>query len=231
MQHDYVPRRDADFAAWVAHYFTTVETFWNDHYLDQSELKDLQDAMALWLPAWPAHIAARAAADAAKESKDAARRAVEAALRPITRFVQAFPETTDADRANLGITISGANVSFAGRGTANVPFATFRPRITIDAGQRLTHRLRITDAATPQRRARPAFARAAEVYLALTPPLAPAPADPSAYRFHAAATRDTLTIPYPLAAAGQTAHVLARWIGSGGASGAWSEVASATVAG
>lgn len=59
------PRADADFAAFIAHYYDAVEAWWNGMALDPADLADLKNAVNEWKAAWPAHIAARAAAQAA----------------------------------------------------------------------------------------------------------------------------------------------------------------------
>lgn len=169
-------------------------------------------------------------ARAATKAKDAARAEVEARARPITKFIQAFPKTTDADRATIGITVRGTPSSSVGNITSS-------PLTLIDSGQRLTHTLRLSDESTPTRRARPAGVARAEVFVALTNPHEAAPPLPTdaaavsgAYRYIGSVTDGTTTLTFESQNGGRQAHYIARWISTAGHPGPWSETASATVA-
>lgn len=87
--------------------------------------------------------------------------------------MQGYPKTTDADRATIGITVRDVN------GTPT-PTPTTRPQALVQAGQRLTHTLRLTDESTPTRRARPKGVLGAEVWVKLIDAGTPAPTDPAA---------------------------------------------------
>jgi hypothetical protein len=100
----------------------------------------------------------------------------------------------------------------------------------VESGQRLTHQLRVVDENTPTRRRRPAGVQRAEVFVALTEPDQPAPADPSEYRYIGSVTRGETTLCFESSKGGMQAHYLSRWVSTSGATGPWSETASATVA-
>lgn len=217
------PRPDADFAASMADYAEALKAWWSAQGLDDTQLKPFQLALDDWAKAFEAHVAAQAAAHAATAAKDRARVALQAAARPLTRFVQSYPTTTNADRATLGITIRDA------RNTPN-PAPTSRPLVHVDAAARLTHEIRVTDLATPTSRARPARVARAEIFVALTAPTAPAPVVPDAYRYVGSLTGGTTTLRFEPARGGMQAHYLARWVANRGGSGPWSDAASATVA-
>lgn len=217
------PRPDADFSAYINHYDIAVDSWWAAQGLNEGDLDPLKLAVTEWKAAFAAHTAAVAAAESAKQRKDAARRAAEAAARPITAFIQSFPKTTDAERATIGITVRDPR-------PRSVPAPTSRPLLSVESGQRLTHRLRLADESTPTRRARPRGASRAEVYVALTPTDGAAPTDPRQYRYAGSATDGVFGLTFDESGAGRQAHYLARWISPSGEPGAWSETASATVA-
>lgn len=233
----YMPRPDGDFSAWVANYYNAVKDWWLAQELKESDLNPLLQAVTAWIAAYPAHVAAQAAAEGARQSKDAARAALERQIRPITNFVQTYPATTNADRAEIGITV---------RDTAPTPAPapSSRPLALIDSGQRLTHQLRLVDESTMTsgrggraRRARPRGVDRAEVFVALTTPGQPAPPppsaagnDPGAYRYIGSVTRGETTLTFESAKGGMQAHYLSRWVSTSGATGPWSETSSATVA-
>jgi len=227
---NYIPRPDGVFAAWANHYMEAVTAFYVAHGWDVEQLEPLLKALDDWNDAYPAHVAAQRGAEAARAAKDAARAALEKQVRPVTNFVQGYPKTTNADRAEMGITVRDALPSPA-------PAPTSRPLALIDGRQRLTHQLRLVDESTltsgrggRARRAKPQGVQRAEVFVALTAPGAPAPANPSEYRYIGSVTRGETTLRFEPGNGGMQAHYLSRWVSTSGAAGPWSETASATVA-
>lgn len=223
MPSRYMPRPDGNFSAWANHFDPAVKEWWDAHGLDTTDLKPLNDALAAWNVAFAHHVAAQNAAHAARQEKDQARAALEGAARPIVNFVRSFPTTTDADRASLGIALRRL-----GGPPASAP-AT-RPLVFLARAARFTHTLRFSDEATPTRAARPKGVLGAEVWVALSPPNTPPPADESALRFLALAVTAPQEAVYPAEAVGQTAHYMLRWLSTTGERGPWSEVCSATIA-
>lgn len=244
MPHDFIPRPDGDFSAWANHYYEAVKAWWDAQGLDPTDLKPLEDAVALWNKDYAAHVAAQAQAEAAAAAKRQARYgpptgatpapgtppSLEAEARRLAAFIQTFPATTDADRAAIGIRVPEAARSA-------VPPPTTAPLARVESGQRLTHTLRFSDASTPTRRGKPRGAAGAEVWLALAdadappPPLTTDPRDGAAgYRFLALSSRGNLKSDFTSADTGKTAYYALRWVSTRGEKGPWSEVTSATVA-
>lgn len=220
---NYMPRPDGDFSAYSNHYYEAVEKFYNDQGLDPNDLTDLKKALDLWNAMYPAHVKAQAAAEGARAAKQDARLALEREIRPVTNFVQGYTKTTDADRATIGITVRDTSKTPA-------PTPTSAPVVQVDSGQRLTHRLRFTDAAAPTRRGKPPGTIGAEIWLALTPTGQPAPPLGDSYKFLSVNSRGNLQTDFPSAEAGKTAYYALRWVSTRGDKGPWSEVCAATVA-
>lgn len=221
--NNYIPRPDGDFSAWLRQYVPTVSAFFVEHGLDEGMLLELQLAAGGWDAAFAQAVAAAAAAQAATAAKDGARARVERVVRPITAFVQSYPATTNADRAAMGISVRSDTAR-----RAVVPSS--RPVVIADGGQRLTHTLRLVDDASPTKRARPRGVERAEVFVALTPPATPAPAESHAYRYVQSVSDGSMTVSFDASQGGMQAHYLARWVTRRGAIGAWSEASSATIA-
>ncbi len=110
------------------------------------------------------------------------------------------------------------------------PAPSSRPLALVESGQRLTHQLRLVDESTPTRRARPKGVQRAEVFVALTSPGSPAPANPGDYRYIGSVTRGETTLSFESDKGSMQAHYLSRWVSTSGATGPWSDTASATVA-
>lgn len=223
MANDYVPRPDGAFAAFVDNFWAKLYTWWELNSLNVDDLTDLGKAVDEWHASYPAHIAAQAAAEAASTAKDHARARLIALLRPTTQFVQTYPKTTNADRADMGITVREASLT-----PAQTPRT--RPIARVTTGQRLTHTLRFSDEATPQLKRKPKGTMGAEVWLALTGPNTAPPPPGEAYKFVSVSGKGALLSAFTSADAGKTAHYCLRWASTRGEKGPWSEVISATVA-
>lgn len=223
MTSDYLPRPDTDCAAFSANFYQVVKVWWSDRGLDAATMEALEAATTGFQADLNAHIAAQAAATAARETKDAARRMLEDTLRPIARFVQAYPDTTNTDRAAMGLSPRLAPAR-------RVAAPETAPRIIIEPAGRLTHHLRLTDVATPTRMRRPRGADRAEVFLALTPAGQPAPADMDRFRYIGSTSDGATMMTFSADQGGLQAHYLARWAARRGETGPWSAIASQTVA-
>ena len=219
----YMPRPDGNFAAWANQYYDAVVKWWNANELEVTDLKPLEEALVTWAAAYPAHVAAQQRAEGARQAKDAARRELERQVRPISNFVQTYFNTSNADRAEMGITVRDTSPSPA-------PAPTTRPLALVQSGQRLTHQLRLVDESTPTRRARPKGVLGAEVWVKLVTPGEPAPTDPAALTFLTMTTKTAFATNYPAEAGGKAAVYMLRWINTRGEKGPWSDVATATVA-
>ena len=223
MPTKYIPKPDADFAAFASAYYAAVKVWWSDHGLNETDLEPLKNALELWQSAFPEHLAARDAAEAARQAKDAARELLEAQIRPVSNFIQTFPSTTDADRATIGITIRQDTAR-----RAVVP--TSKPLVIVEPAGRFTHGLRLVDESTPTRRARPRGVDRAEIYVAFTPTGAPAPRDMHAFRYAMSVSDGKAVLSFEAQEGGLQAHYLARWVTRRGAIGPWSDGASETIA-
>ncbi|MFO0084040.1 MAG: hypothetical protein ACK55O_15715 [Phycisphaerales bacterium] len=219
----YMPRPDGDFAAWANHYYDAVEKWYSVQGFDPNELKALKEALSAWNAAFPAHVKAQSAAEGARQAKDAARAALEKEVRPVTNFVQGYPKTTNADRAEMGITVRDTSPSPA-------PAPTSRPLALVESPARLTHQLRLVDESTPTRRARPAGVLGAEVWVKLVDADQPAPTDPAALTFLTMTTKPSFRAEFKAGEGGKTAVYMARWVNTRGEKGPWSEITTATVA-
>jgi hypothetical protein len=219
----YMPRPDGNFSAWANHYYEAVKKFYDSQGLDPDLLTPLMKALETWNAQYPAHVRAQAAAEAARQAKDAARAALEKEVRPVTNFVQGYPKTTNADRAEMGITVRDTSPSPA-------PAPSSRPLAIVDVGGRLTHQLRLVDESTPTRRARPAGVLGAEVWVKLVDADSPAPTDPAALTFLTMTTKPSFRAEFKAGEGGKTAVYMARWVNTRGEKGPWSEVTTATVA-
>lgn len=230
MPEQRIPRADGDFAVYANHYYEAVKVWWDAQGLDKAGLRGLETSLTAWNAAYPEYVAAQHAAAAARQVKDAAKRELDAAIRPVSAFVQAYPTTTDADRAAIGISVRDT-------GGPKTPPPASRPVVLVDAGNRLTHRLRIFAAGDGQDRGagsprarRPRGAHGAEVYVALVNPHEPPPRDTDQYKFIRTVTGGSAELTFESPQGGKQAAYMVRWVSATGEPGPWAETVTATVA-
>jgi hypothetical protein len=103
-----------------------------------------------------------------------------------------------------------------------------RPAPTVLARQRLAHASWFDEEELPTKKAKPAVAIGAEIWLKIgdTPP-----ADPSELSFLALDTNTPYLAQYTGAPAGKKAQSMLRWVSTRGDKGPWSETASPTIPG
>jgi len=131
------------------------------------------------------------------------------------------------------------------------PAPTSRPLALVDGRQRLTHQLRLVEESTLTRRAKPAGALGAEVWVKLVEPKGEmsnghthksgqddatdansphALGNPAIFSFLTMTTRPSFRAEFKAGENGKTAVYMARWVNTRGEKGPWSEVTTATVA-
>lgn len=153
-------------------------------------------------------------------------------------------KNADAARATIGITVRDS-------GGTPTPTPATRPQAVVQAGQRLTHTLRLTDESTPTCRARPKGVLGAEVWVKLVEPgtghqalgtgegtgsgaspgLVPsAQSQVPGFSFLTMTTRPSFRAEFKAGEGGKTAVYMLRWVNTRGEKGPWSEITTATVA-
>ena len=102
---NYIPRPDAEFDAWFQAYQQYAVANAVALGLTPAQALEVRTAKINWSLGYSNLSSARNAYQAAQEIKDEKREAGETVIRKITGIVQARPETTDAQREGLGITV------------------------------------------------------------------------------------------------------------------------------
>jgi hypothetical protein len=101
----YIPRPDAAFDDWFQKYQLYLVANAAALGLTPAEALEVQTLKINWSLGYSNHLTTQAAAHAAQEVKDEKREAAEEGIRKYTKKIQARPETTDAQREFLGITV------------------------------------------------------------------------------------------------------------------------------
>lgn len=216
---DYIPRSDAEFDVWQENIVNQLKSDKDKFSFAKESETELDTLQTEWQARNAAHLAAQSAAAAARVAKDEIRAQYEAALRRQVQMTQNSPGVTDADRAQLRITRRDTQP------TAPAAPAT-RPVAQVDTGQRLRHKLMVTDELTPTSRSKPSGTSYYEVWVKIG---GNAPASPDELRFLDTSTTSAFVAEYSGADAGKTAHYMLRWVNSRKEKGPWSQTVSATI--
>ena len=102
---DYVPGPDGDFDTWQNNFVNYVQANATALGITPAEVTKLIGTRIGWNTNFANSVTAKNAARGAVESKDDSRDTHESEIRQLTQKVQARPETTDAQREALGITV------------------------------------------------------------------------------------------------------------------------------
>lgn len=219
MANDYIPADDPSLATFASDFSAYIEDgFANVGLLigDFTALDGLQGDFAAKLAA---SNNAKTVATVAREGKDLSRTTLVNSLRSLARRIQAFPGTTAAELAALGLTVRDTTPTV-------VPAPTTQPVLFVDTSSRLQHIINFRDSATPSSKAKPAGVLGIELYRKVG---GTAPADLSQCDFLAMDTATPYTIDYVAAQGGEMVYFIGRWVNRNGQSGPISDVISATV--
>jgi len=102
---DFIPRSDAEFNVWFMNFCDKIMANPADYGVLPDELAELTAAYAAWKTNYPAYVADQNQARASRAVKDASRVDSESAGRRIASRIQPRQETTDSQRAGLGINV------------------------------------------------------------------------------------------------------------------------------
>lgn len=220
---DYIPDTDRPFAAWANNFMNYVNGHLADLGLTAADLVQLSNMQADFNAKMTAHITARAAAQSARQAKDSSRNEFKSAIRHLVRLLQVSDGVDDSEREALGITVVDKIR------TVNTAEITTRPIARVDTSQRLRHKIRFADEATPTRRAKPAGVMGCEIWVKVSAAGDAAPTSGEELSFVFMDTASPHTVEYAGGDGGKTAHYMLRWVKKGGRKGPWSETISATI--
>jgi hypothetical protein len=220
MSSRYLPRRDHDLASWADNFSGRVAASPTDYGLTAAEVADL----AARVSAYNARLAT--ASEPATRTvvtvadKNAARERLVADIRLLARKIQATPTITPERKIALGLNVPGHCPS-------PVPPPATRPVLMLAGIVGNRHLIRISDAATPTRRSKPADTAGAEVfvYVGENPP-----ADLKQWQYRGLATSAFYQIEYSADEPDGPATLVARWINRKGQPGPISDPITARIA-
>jgi hypothetical protein len=218
----YIPDRDGDFDVWFQNYQQYAVANAVALGLTPAQALEVQTAKINWSLGYSNLISARNSYQAAQEIKDEKREAGETVIRKITGIIQKRPETTDAQREGLGITVPDREPTplDPGRILQEPP-----PIVLVDTSQRLQATVHFGPNPSDERKnPKPEFVHAVELWYCF----GAAPTDAAAFVFLALDTAS----PYVQIFAGLQAVTVTyrlRWVDRLGRPGPFSEPVTVTI--
>ena len=216
---DFIAKSDADFYNQAKQYNEYVKINYAALGLTQDDATKLDNAFIRFENDYNANLAAIAAAEASVQTKNSSRSTLTNLIREDTKVIQANPGVTNAQKAELGITIPKETKTPA-------PVPTTRPIADIDNKQRLQHTIHFFDEGSQKSKAKPEGVRGCEIWCKIggEPPL-----DYSETKYLATDTKTPYIAHFEGADGGKTAHYMLRWVNTRNEPGPWSETISVTI--
>jgi hypothetical protein len=216
---DYIPSSDAEFSIWMKNYSTKLNTLKGSLNLNGQSLTDLGSLQSAYDADLQKVNEARASMASAAQAKDKSRQLLEESVRQLTRELQVNTALTDADKADLQITVTDQT-----RTPAAVPQS--RPVAQVDTSKPQQHTISWVDEATPTSKAKPEGVYGCELRCQIG---GAEPVNPDDMKFLAIDTRSPYVAHYDGADAGKTIYYRLRWVNTRNEHGPWSDIYSATI--
>lgn len=216
---DYIPETDAEFSIWLANFASKLNSLQAALSLSAANVTDVSNAQADFDSKLSKVLAAQTALAANIQDKNDARSAAEAQTRALVNSLQANPALTNAQRAELSITVPDTKRTPS-------PVATTRPIATIDTRQPMQHTIAFADEATPTKRKKPDGMLGVEIRVQVG---GAEPVEPEEMKFLALDSSTPYVADFNGADAGKTAYYRLRWVNTRQQPGPWSEIYSATI--
>lgn len=216
---DYIPASDAELGVWMKNYMKKLDSLKGSLNLNAASVSELTDLGTAFDADLNKVSEARASLASATQAKDTSRRALEESVRRMTRELQVNPALTDADKADLQITVTDQK-----RTPAAVPQT--RPVARIDTSKPQQHTVSWVDEATPISKAKPEGVYGCELRCQVG---GAEPADPDEMSFLAIDTRSPYVAQFDGTDAGKTVYYRLRWVNTRNEHGPWSDIYSATI--
>jgi hypothetical protein len=216
---DYIPASDAEFSLWMRNYVTKLNAMPLARSLNAASMTDLTTLQTAFEADLNKVNEARSSMASATQAKDTSRQQLEESVRQLTRTLQVNPELTDADRADLQITVADQT-----RTSAAVPQT--RPAGQIDTSKPQQHTISWVDETTPTSKAKPDGVYGCELRCQVG---GAEPLDPEEMKFLALDTRTPYVADFDGADTGKIVYYRLRWLNSRQEPGPWSDIYSATI--
>lgn len=217
---DYIPSNDIKFDVWqqnLLYIVTENKAIWE---LKADRLATLESKQAVWNTAFSKATNKNDRTSADIMGKSTALSDYKKEIRGfVSEYLAKSSLISDGDRTRMGLTVK------SGTRTASPLPATY-PLAIVDFSVRMQHTLRLSDSATPLRKAKPTGIIGCEVWVKIG---GEAPKDASELSYTAICTGNYYVAKYDGNQAGLTVYYWLRWVNTRGERGPWSHTISSMI--
>lgn len=220
MPEDYIPSNDSElleFADNLINKITGNEPFYGLRPVDSTDVTAIR---GFFSDAYNENNTAQINARSTREAKDEKKNPLIAKLRELAQRVQNAPNITDAQRAELGLTVP--QISTAPTGAPNS-----RPVLEIDTSEPLRQTIKFYDNVMDSK-GKPEGVKGAEIWCKIG---GEATMNEEDYRYLGTDTASPYLAIHRPENVGKQAHYISRWVNNRGEYGAWSNAETATITG
>ena len=219
----YLPQRDQDLAAWADNFAARISATPAAYGLSAPDAADFLALAVDFAARLTTAVNPATRTMVSIQEKDISRAVLRTRARGLARLVNAHPTITNAQRAELGLSVRQS-------GPRPIPVPVTQPVVRIEGSSGGQSFLRIADETSPHRRAKPPGVFGAIIYGKIGPATAGAPVTIDEAKFLGVATRTLHSVDLPAGSAGQTLWIMAQWMNERGQPGPTSVGASAMIA-
>jgi hypothetical protein len=219
----FLPRKDQTLASFSANLSALVTVNFAAYGLLVGDATTLANLQSVFVAKLAIALTPNTRTPTSIMAKETAKAQLRADIQAIVKRLQANLSITAEQKTALGITVPDHV-----RTPAAPP--TTRPVLALSAIESRGLRLRLTDEATPTRRAKPPGTEGAEIYSFAAGPGVTPPGDLTGWSYQGLARKSDYQVSFDIADVGKTAWVRALWTSTRGGDGPVSEPITATIA-
>lgn len=215
----YIPQRESLLKAWAINFAALITAAPETYGLSAGNATTIQDSVDDFSDAYDLANNPATRTGPTVSDKDAKRVFMLQIVRPFSQQVRNNSGVSNENKLALGLTI---------RDTVPTPIAApvTQPLLSILAATPLEHTIRFSDAASPDKRAKPFGVKGLLLFRFVGDN---APADYSDWHFVGLATKNPFPSSFASGDATKRAQYVARWVNGNGKVGPWSAVSEAVV--
>lgn len=221
---NYIPAADADFDNWLVNFDTLLTADPTAYGEDAGTAAAVAAVTSAWSDAYLAATDPSTRTTPTVAAKDAARYTAEQTVRPVAIRIRDNASVTNAQRADLGLTIPKVVPT-------PIPAPTSVPILGFTKATPLQHELQYSDSDTPVGKAKPFGVIGLELYRSIGDVAA---TDPAQCTYYGTVTKSPFRVNFAAADQGKVCTYYARWVTRSGPagvaqSGPWSSQLTAIV--
>ena len=216
MPDTYIPSALGPFDEFAQNFLEQIQAAPTTFGLTSAQATELSTSYASFTAQRGAYNSAKSALDGASEAQSQAREALTQILRTLAQAVQNRAETTDEQRRELRLPIRKD-------GPTPIPPPASMPDLRVEVERGGRHEIIFSDAATPDRKRKPADVMGCEIHEFILTAGQSAPPDYASWPLVGIDTHNPYLRTHPPEDAGKEVVYVGRWLNAKGEPGPWGQ--------